>query len=30
MVNVEFTKYIINLSKKAKINKFIFLSGLGV
>ncbi|HJJ22627.1 MAG TPA: NAD-dependent epimerase/dehydratase family protein [Nitrosopumilus sp.] len=30
MVNVEFTKHIVNLSKKAKINKFIFISGLGV
>ena len=30
MVNVEFTKHIINLSKKAKINKFIYTSGLGV
>jgi len=30
MVNVEFTKHIVNLSKKAKINKFIFSSGLGV
>ncbi len=30
MVNVEFTKYIVNLSKKAKIKKFIFTSGLGV
>jgi len=30
MINVEFTKHIINLSKKAKINKFIFTSGLGV
>ena len=30
VVNVEFTKHIINLSKKAKISKFIFLSGLGV
>jgi len=30
VVNVEFTKHIVNLSKKAKINKFIFLSGLGV
>ncbi len=30
MVNVEFTKHIVNLSKKAKINKFIFTSGLGV
>jgi len=29
MVNVEFTKHIVNLSKKAKINKFIFTSGLG-
>ncbi|MBA4717635.1 MAG: NAD-dependent epimerase/dehydratase family protein [Nitrosopumilus sp.] len=30
MVNVEFTKHIVNLSKKAKIKKFIFTSGLGV
>ncbi len=30
MVNIEFTKHIVNLSKKAKINKFIFSSGLGV
>ena len=30
MVNVEFTKHILNLSKKAKITKFIFTSGLGV
>ncbi len=30
MINVEFTKHIVNLSKKAKINKFIFSSGLGV
>jgi len=30
MINVEFTKHIVNLSKKAKINKFIFTSGLGV
>ncbi|MCH8914257.1 MAG: NAD-dependent epimerase/dehydratase family protein [Thaumarchaeota archaeon] len=30
LVNVEFTKHIVNLSKKAKINKFIFTSGLGV
>ena len=30
MVNVEFTKHILNLSKKAKIKKFIYLSGLGV
>jgi len=30
MVNVEFTKHIVNLSKKAKINKFVFTSGLGV
>jgi len=30
IVNVEFTKHIVNLSKKAKIKKFIFTSGLGV
>ncbi len=30
MINVEFTKYIINLSKKAKIKKFVYASGLGV
>ncbi len=30
MINVEFTKHILNLSKKAKIKKFIFTSGLGV
>jgi len=30
VVNVEFTKHIVNLSKKAKINKFVFTSGLGV
>ena len=30
MINHEFTKHIINLSKKAKIKKFIFTSGLGV
>lgn len=30
VVNVEFTKHIVNLSKKAKISKFIFTSGLGV
>jgi len=30
VVNVEFTKHIVNLSKKAKIRKFIFTSGLGV
>ena len=29
-VNVEFTKHIVNLSKKAKIKKFIYFSGLGV
>ena len=29
-VNVEFTKHIINLAKKAKINKFVLTSGLGV
>ena len=30
MVNVEFVKHIIDLSKKAKIKKIIYLSGLGV
>ena len=30
MINVEFTKHIIKLSKKAKIKKFIYNSGLGV
>jgi len=30
MVNVELTKRIINLSKKAKIKKFVYTSGLGV
>ncbi len=30
LINVEFTKHIINLSKKAKIKKFVFTSGLGV
>ena len=30
VVNVEFTKHIVNLTKKAKINKFVFTSGLGV
>ena len=30
VVNVEFTKHIVNLSKKAKISKFVFTSGLGV
>jgi len=30
MINVEFTKYIVNLSKKAKIKKFVYASGLGV
>ena len=30
VVNIEFTKHIVNLSKKAKINKFVFTSGLGV
>ena len=30
MINVEFTKHIVNLSKKAKIKKFVYLSGLGV
>ncbi len=29
-VNVDFTRHIINLTKKAKINKFVFTSGLGV
>ena len=29
-INIEFTKHVINLSKKAKIKKFIFTSGLGV
>ena len=29
-VNVEFTKHIVNLSKKAKIKKFVYFSGLGV
>lgn len=29
-INVEFTKHILNLTKKAKIKKFIFTSGLGV
>jgi len=29
-VNVEFTNHILNLSKKSKIKKFIFTSGLGV
>ena len=29
-VNVEFTRKIVNLSKKSKIKKFIFTSGLGV
>ena len=30
MVNVEFTKHIVNLSKKAKIKKIVYTSGLGV
>ena len=30
VVNIEFTKHIVNLSKKAKISKFVFTSGLGV
>ena len=30
MINVEFTKHIVNLSKKAKIKKFVYASGLGV
>ena len=30
VVNIEFTKHIVNLSKKAKIRKFVFTSGLGV
>ena len=30
MVNMELTKHIINLSKKAKIKKFVYTSGLGV
>ena len=30
VVNIEFTKHIVNLSKKAKISKFVFASGLGV
>jgi len=30
LVNVEFTKHIVNLSKKAKIKKFVYMSGLGV
>lgn len=30
IVNVELTKHIINLSKKAKIKKFVYTSGLGV
>ena len=29
-INVDFTKHIINLSKKAQIKKFVYLSGLGV
>ena len=30
MINVEFTKHIVNLCKKAKIKKFVYTSGLGV
>ena len=30
MINVEFTKHIVNLSKKAKIKKFVYVSGFGV
>jgi NADH dehydrogenase len=30
MINVEFTKHIVNLSKKAKIKKLVYASGLGV
>ena len=30
MINTELTRHIVNLSKKAKIKKIIFLSGLGV
>ena len=30
MINTEFTKHIVNLSKKSKINKIIYFSGLGV
>ena len=30
MINVEFTKHIVNLAKKAKIKKIIYNSGLGV
>ncbi len=30
MINTDLTKHIVNLSKKAKIKKIIFLSGLGV
>ena len=30
MINTEFTKHIVNLSKKSKIKKIIYLSGLGV
>ena len=30
MVNTDFTKHVVNLSKKARIKKIIFLSGLGV
>ena len=29
-VNVEFTKHVVNLCKKAKIPKFVYMSGLGV
>lgn len=29
-VNVEFTKHVVNLCKKAKISKFVYTSGLGV
>jgi len=30
MINVEFTKHIVNLCKKAKIKKIVYMSGLGV
>ncbi len=30
IVNVEFTKHVVHLCKKAKISKFVYLSGLGV
>jgi len=30
MINVEFTKHIVNLCKKAKIKNFVYTSGLGV